>query len=144
MKVLLLAVAGCALAFSPGPTGMRTYADGVNPPPHQRVAPEKIVWAYTGAVTQGEAENAFNAAGRVTVDDLLNTPINHIAFIANINVENATGWWGPGANNTHGCGQEQTYELPFGYRGYNASTEAASLPEFQHNLQHKVHPMINY
>jgi hypothetical protein len=29
------------------------------------------------------------------------------------------GWWAPGANNTGGCGQEQTFELPFGYRGYN-------------------------
>jgi hypothetical protein len=107
----------------------------VNPPAHQRAEPEKIVWAYTGAVTQGEGENVYNAHGAVTVDDLLNTPINHIAFIANVNVQNATGWWAPGANNTGGCGQDQTYELPFGYRGYNKSTEEASLPEFKSNLQ---------
>ena len=73
--------------------------------------------------------------GAPTVDDLLNSPINHIAFIANVNVQNATGWWAPGANNTGGCGQDQTYELPFGYKGYNASTEEASLPEFKSNLQ---------
>ena len=136
MKLFIaIALAGTALAFSPGPTGLRTYRAGVNAPPHQRANPEKIVWAYTGAVTQGEAESIYNADGQPTVDDLLNTPINHIAFIANVNVQNATGWWAPGANNTGGCGQDQTYELPFGYKGYNASTEEASLPEFKSNLQ---------
>jgi hypothetical protein len=100
--------------------------------------PSKVVWAYTGAVTQGEAEDIYNSAGQPTVDDLLNTPINHIAFIANVDVNASTGWWAPGANNTGGCGQLQTYELPFGYRGYNSSTEQASLPEFQANLR-KLH-----
>ena len=107
MKLFIaIALAGTALAFSPGPTGLRTYRAGVNAPPHQRANPEKIVWAYTGAVTQGEAESIYNAHGQPTVDDLMNTPINHIAFIANINVQNATGWWAPGANNTGGCGQD--------------------------------------
>merc|ERR1719238_2684312 len=144
MKLALFGSAIAATsAFSPGPTGQRTYAAGVNPPAHQRPVaegeePEKLVWAYTGAVTQGEAESIYNAKGQPTVDDLLNTPINHIAFIANINVQNATGWWAPGANNTGGCGQDQTYELPFGYNGRNESTEAKSLPIFKSNLE-KLH-----
>ena len=45
MKLMILALAGAALAFSPGPTGLRTYRAGVNAPPHQRATPEKIVWA---------------------------------------------------------------------------------------------------
>ena len=45
---------------------------------------------------------------------LLNTPVNHITFLANVNVENATEWFTPGKNNTDGCGQLQTWELPFG------------------------------
>jgi len=114
---------------------LRSYAPGVNAPPHQRAEPQKIVWTYTGAVTQGEAESIYNAAGAPTADDLLNTAINHISFIANVNVNQSTGWWQPGVNDTGGCGQDQTYQLPFGYDGTNKSTEAASLPEFQGNLK---------
>ena len=64
MKLALIsALAGTAAAavYSPGATGLRTYAPGVNPPAHQRPVaegedPQKIVWAYTGAVTQGDAD----------------------------------------------------------------------------------------
>ena len=139
----LAATATALSTYSAGPTGLRTYAPGVNPPAHQRPVPAgaeqgKVVWAYTGAVTQGDAESIYNAKGEVTAEDLLNSPINHIAFIANVDVNQSTGWWAPGANNTGGCGQEQTFELPFGYRGYNKSAEAASLPTFQGNLR-KLH-----
>jgi hypothetical protein len=124
--------------FSAGPTGLRTYAPGVNPPAHQRSVPDKVVWAYVGAVTLGDPAAIYNAAGEVTAEDLLNSPINHIAFIANVYVNQSTGWWAPGRNNTGGCGKSQTFELPFGYRGNNNSTEAASLPTFQGNLR-KLH-----
>merc|ERR550514_480579 len=117
---------------------LRSYAPGVNPPPHQRADAKKIVWTYTGAVTQGEAESIYNAAGGPTVEDLLNTAVNQISFIANVNANTSTGWWRPGVNNTGGCGQDQTKELPFGYDGTNKSTEAASLPIFQANLN-KLH-----
>jgi hypothetical protein len=90
------------------------------------------VWSYTGAVTQGDAESIYNAAGAPTVDDLLNTAINHISFIANVNINASTGWWAPGRNDTAGCGQDQTYELPF---GYDKRREEASLPEFQANVK---------
>ena len=84
----LAATGATALStYSAGPTGTRTYARGVNPPAHQRPVPAgaeqgKVVWAYTGAVTQGDAESIYNAKGEVTAEDLLNSPINHIAFIA--------------------------------------------------------------
>merc|ERR550514_2288886 len=117
---------------------LRSYAPGVNPPPHQRADAKKIVWTYTGAVTQGEAESIYSAAGAPTVEDLLNTAVNQISFIANVNVNQSTNWWKPGVNDTGGCGQDQTYELPFGYDGTNTTTEKASLPEFQANLK-KLH-----
>jgi hypothetical protein len=61
--------------YSAGPTGTRTYAPGVNPPAHQRPVPVsaeqgKVVWAYTGAVTQGDAESIYNAEGEVTAGRL--------------------------------------------------------------------------
>ena len=138
--LLLLLACRLRVAFSPGPTGLRTYAPGVNPPAHQRPValgePSlKTVWAYTGAVTQGEAESIYNAANAPTVADVLNSPINHLSMIANVDVNASTGWWAPGANNTGGCGQAQTYVLPFGYRGYNKTAEVASLPVFQNNLR---------
>jgi hypothetical protein len=37
-----------------------------------------------------------------------------------------------GENNTDGCGQLQTWELPFGFSGKNATE---SLPTFQANLR---------
>merc|ERR1719456_2027689 len=131
---LLLLLAGSAAAGGP----LRSYAPGVNPPPHQRADAKKIVWTYTGAVTQGEAESIYNAAGAPTVEDLLNTAVNQISFIANVNVNQSTGWWAPGVNNTGGCGQLQTRNLPFGYDGTNKSTEQASLPIFHANLK-KLH-----
>merc|ERR1719456_1724742 len=131
---LLLLFAGSAAATG----SLRSYAPGVNPPPHQRADAKKIVWTYTGAVTQGEAESIYNAAGAPTVEDLLNTAVNQISFIANVNVNQSTNWWKPGVNDTGGCGQDQTYQLPFGYDGTNATTEKASLPEFQANLK-KLH-----
>merc|ERR1719456_1655898 len=131
---LLLLFAGSAAATG----SLRSYAPGVNPPPHQRADAKKIVWTYTGAVTQGEAESIYNAAGAPTVEDLMNTAVNQISFIANVNVNQSTGWWAPGVNNTGGCGQLQTMELPFGYDARTKSSEEASLPEFQANLK-KLH-----
>lgn len=112
------------------------HAPGVNPYPLNRQThvgddKQKVVWAYTGSIHQGEAYQVYLPDGQVTVDMLLNTPVNHITFIANVNVENASNWFQPGLNNTDGCGQLQTWELPFGFQG-NATT---SLPTFQANLQ---------
>jgi hypothetical protein len=134
----LLLLAGSAAALSTGDKYRATWAPGVNAPPHARNPPQRWVWSYTGAVTQGEAESIYNGAGAPTVDDLLNTPMNQLSFIANVNVNQSTNWWAPGANNTGGCGQLQTYELPFGYDGTNKSTEAASLPIFHSNLK-RIH-----
>ena len=70
----LAATGATALStYSAGPTGTRTYAPGVNPPAHQRPVPAgaeqgKVVWAYTGAVTQGDAESIYNAKGEVTAE----------------------------------------------------------------------------
>jgi len=97
-----------------------------------------MVWAYVGAVTQGEAESIYNAAGAPTVEDVLNTAVNQLSFISNLNANTSTGWWRPGVNNTGGCGQDQTKELPFGYDGTNKTTEQESLPIFQANLK-KLH-----
>jgi len=116
------------------------FAPGVNPLPNKRLTHnggdvQKIVWAYTGAIFQGEAYQVYGMDQQVTVQDVLNTPVNHITFIANVHVLNASHWFNPGENNTDGCGQLQTWELPFGYSGKNASE---SLPTFQANLQ-KLH-----
>jgi len=113
------------------------HAPGVNPysihrKTHAGADTQKVVWAYTGSIKQGEAYQVYLPEGQVTVETLLNTPVNHVTFIANVNVENATHWFTPGANNTDGCGQLQTWELPFGFSGHNATT---SLPIFQKNLQ---------
>jgi hypothetical protein len=82
----------------------------------------------------------------VTADDLLNTPVNHIAFILNVDVGNSSdGWFQPGLNNTGGCGQYQTYEIPFGYeckrpdgQPHGDCDDSASLSTFQGNLK-KLH-----
>jgi GTPase SAR1 family protein len=99
-----------------------------------------------GPATQGAFGQVYHPDGMLMVDDLLNTPVNHIRFILNIDVgSNATGWFDPGKNNTGGCGQYQTYEIPFGYeckrpanqpRGKCSDLE--SLPKFQANLK-KIH-----
>jgi len=113
------------------------YAPGVNPLPNQRIThngddTQKIVWAYTGSIFQGEAYQVYLPEGQVTVRDVLNTPVNHITFIANVHVANSSHWFSPGENNTDGCGQLQTWELPFGFSGQNAS---ASIPQFEANLR---------
>ena len=141
--ILLSALAAHA-AFL-GPTGTRDYADGVNPPAHQRKEnPGKMVWAYVGPATQGQFGEVYhnvhgmNETG-VDVEDLLNTPVNQISFIANVHIQqNATGWFKPGDNNTKGCGQYQTFELPFGFDGTNKSTVAATTPKFVSNIK-KLH-----
>lgn len=117
-------------------TGQK-YAPGVTPLPNQRMTHvggdvQKVVWAYTGAIFQGEAYQVYGPDAQVTVRDVLNTPVNHITFIANVHVQNSSHWFSPGENNTDGCGQLQTWELPFGFSGKNASE---SLPVFQANLQ---------
>lgn len=82
--------------------------------------------------SQGEAYQVYGLDEQVTVRDVLNTPVNHITFIANVHVKNSSHWFSPGENNTDGCGQLQTWELPFGFSGKNASE---SLPTFMANLR---------
>jgi len=135
MASLAFLLVGSTSALSTGDKLRGNWAPNVNIPPRVRDPPQRWVWSYTGAVTQGEAESIYNAAGQPTVDDVLNTAVNHISFIANVNVNQSTNWWAPGENNTKGCGQLQTYELPFGYNARNKSTEAASLPTFHSNLK---------
>lgn len=77
------------------------YAPGVHPLPNQRVThtgddKQKIVWAYTGSIFQGEAYQVYLPEGQVTVRDVLNTPTNHITFIANVHVLNSSHWFSPG------------------------------------------------
>jgi hypothetical protein len=125
------------------PKAPNNYHPGVNPYPAQRVVAtgedkQKVVWAYTGSIRQGEAYEVYRNTGtgdQVTIDTLHHTPVNHITFIANVDVANVTHWFTPGANNTNGCGQKQTWELPFGFSGHNATE---SLPKFKENLQ-KIH-----
>lgn len=112
------------------------HAPGVNPHPDRRITHRgddirKKVWAYTGAITQAAAMQIYNKEGQVTAEGLLDTPVNVISMIANVLVNASTGWFRPGQNNTNGCGQMQTWELPFGFDG-NATT---SLPTFQKNLK---------
>jgi len=137
-SAVLFLCAGSATALSRGDQLRANWAPGVNLPPLQRTPPQRWIWSYTGAVTQGDAENIYNSVGQPTVEDVLNTPMNQLSFIANVNVNQSTNWWAPGANNTHGCGQLQTFELPFGYNALNKSTEEASLPIFHSNLK-KLH-----
>ena len=98
------------------PDAPNNYAPGVNPPAHQRIThngddAHKLVWAYTGSIRQAEAYEVYSKeeGGQVNVDMLLNTAVNHITFIANVNVEEPAHWFVPGANNTAGCGQMQTW-----------------------------------
>lgn len=77
------------------------YAPGVHPLPNQRLThnggdEQKVVWAYTGSIFQGEAYQVYLPEGQVTVRDVLNTPVNHITFIANVHVENSSHWFSPG------------------------------------------------
>jgi hypothetical protein len=63
---------------------------------------------------QGEATEIYNKEGQVSADELLNTdntPANQLAFITNVDVENASKWFVPGKNNTEGCSQKQTTDL---------------------------------
>merc|ERR1711966_614105 len=46
-------------------------------------------------------------------------------------IDQPSEWFRPGHNNTDGCGQKQTWELPFGFEG-NSTT---ALPVFQKNLK---------
>jgi len=125
-------------SFKGGDWKWPKHAKGVVPHPRSRKtanldATEKHVWAYVADVTQGEAANTYNQKGALTVDQVLSTPVNQLAFIANVNVDKADGWFNPGANNTNGCGQMQTWNLPFGYKG-----KSSDLSEFHANLQ-KIH-----
>ena len=82
---------------------------------------QKTVWAYAGDITQGEAMQIYDPKGKVTAEGLLNTPVNMVSFIANVLIDQPAEWFRPGHNNTNGCGQEQTWELPFGFEG-NSTT----------------------
>lgn len=52
-------------------------------------------------------------------------------MIANIQVRQPTNWFNPGHNDTNGCGQAQTWHLPFGFDGKDPSQ---SVPGFVQNL----------
>jgi len=136
--IALFLLSGSTTGLSIGDQLRGNWAPNVNQPPIHRSPPERWVWAYAGAVTQGTAESIYNSAGQPTVEDTLNSAVNQISFIANVNVNQSTNWWAPGANNTHGCGQLQTFELPYGYNAMNKSTEEKSLPLFHSNLK-KLH-----
>jgi len=144
--VLVSASAYTVVENSTGAIGTRVYAEGVNAPAHQRWGeqgdPHKIVWAYVGPATQGAFGEVYHPDGMVKAEDLLNTPVNHIAFILNVDLENSTEWFAPGKNNTGGCGQYQTYEIPFGYeckrpdgKPHGECDDSASLDKFQANLK---------
>jgi len=138
--------------FEPGSNGCTDVTQwqwpgheaGVNPHPRNRVTKnghdqQKTVWTYSGAVDQGEAMQIYarigadgqRSATQVTAEGVLNTPVNMISFIANVLIDQPAQWFRPGHNNTNGCGQEQTWELPFGFEG-NSTT---ALPKFQKNLK---------
>lgn len=53
----------------------------------------------------------------MTTEQLLKTPCNFITFIANVQVKDPGHWFNPGQNDTDGCKQMQTWELPFGFDG---------------------------
>jgi len=121
------------------------HAAGVNPHSRLRVTQngddkQKHVWSYVGDVTQGEAEQMYNKMHSPTVEQTLNTPVNQIAFIANVNVEEPTAWFVPGKNNTNGCGQRQTWNLPYGFKADQKTgvVDQQALQEFKGNLQ-KLH-----
>jgi hypothetical protein len=115
------------------------YAPGVNPHPNHRKThngddSQKLVWTYVSDIMQGDAAHIYGSKGQISVNNLLNTPINRIAIIANIHFSQPTGWWRPGNNDTNGCGQLQTLGLPFGFVG----NDSASYPMFIQNLT-KIH-----
>lgn len=115
------------------------YAPGVNPHPSNRITHngddvQKVVWTYVSDIMQGDAAHIYGSKGQISVETLLNTPINRIALIANIHFNQPTGWFRPGNNDTDGCGQLQTDNLPFGFIGNDSS----SIPGFVANLT-KIH-----
>ena len=46
-------------------------------------------------------------------------------------MDNATGWFNPGHNDTNGCGQKQTWMLPYGFDG---KADASTTQRFIANL----------
>jgi hypothetical protein len=151
--VLCVALVATASAYTAlndtmGPVGTRVYHHSVNPPAHQRIGEHagKTVWAYAGPATQGAFGQVYHPDGLVTAEDLLSTPVNQVAFILNVDITGKpSGWFAPGKNNTGGCGQYQTYEIPFGYecarpagQPHGQCDDSASLPKFQANLK-KMH-----
>jgi hypothetical protein len=75
----------------------------------------------------------YDPKGAVTAEGLLNTPVNMVSFIANVLIDQPSEWFRPGHNNTDGCGQLQTWELPFGFQG-NASDPKVQ-ETFHNNLK---------
>jgi len=53
---------------------------------------------------------------------LTKSPVNQISFLANIQLTDPHHWFKPGANDTNGCGQVQTWQLPFGFDGKDLET----------------------
>jgi hypothetical protein len=53
---------------------------------------------------------------------LTKTPVNQISFLANIQLDKPHHWFTPGKKDTGGCGQVQTWQLPFGFDGKDVGT----------------------
>ena len=119
------------------------HAIGVVPLPRNRVTVNgsagtgKHIRATLGDLGKGTAISLYNAAGAVTADQVLNTPVNHVAFMGSVNmsapVHGDSGYhrfFIPGRNVTNGCGDVETAYLPFGYDGHSIHVE-----EFQDNLK---------
>jgi len=117
--------------FAPGVLPMASHRET-----HNGGVASKIVWTYVSDITQGEAVQNYNIEGAMTVEDVLNTPTNHISMISNMYVNQSQDWFKPGANNSGGCGQKETLGLPFGFNGSN--TDPASYAPFIANLS-KLH-----
>lgn len=92
---------------------------------HNGHAKTKTVWAYASSITQGLATQVYGPDQQVTVDTTLKTPVNQIAFIANIQSKDPAHWFHPGQNDTNGCGQKQTWDLPYGFDGHDPEEATA-------------------
>ena len=77
--------------FAPGVLPMASHRENYN-----GGVKSKIVWTYVSDITQGEAVQNYNIEGSMTVEDVLNTPTNHISMISNMLVNQSKDWFRPG------------------------------------------------
>jgi hypothetical protein len=108
------------------------YAPGVLPPAHRRIThmgdnKKNTIWAYTGDIRQALAFEVYGPKEQVSVQSVTHTPVTQISFLANIQLTNPNHWFSPGKNDTNGCGQVQTWQLPFGFDGKNLETARAKF-----------------